>query len=112
MKTKSPLIPVGVVGAEEIHPIVFKSNILAKTIGVPYIPITPTFPWLGLLGCIPFPTKWAMHFGKPIEFSKYSTKAIEDELLIHKLSEKVRTKIQEIIFDFKRNDEKEGTWRF
>lgn len=98
MQTQSPLIPVGVVGAEEIHPIVIKSNILAKTIGVPYIPITPTFPLLGLLGCIPLPTKWSIHFGEPIEFAGYSPKAIQDELLVHKLSEKVRIQIQEIIF--------------
>ena len=99
MKTKSPLIPVGVTGAEEIHPIIFKSNILAKTIGLPYIPITPTFPFLGLLGCIPFPTKWAMHFGKPISFERHGIKAIDDELLIHKLSEQVRSEIQNIIID-------------
>lgn len=102
MKTKSPLIPVGVVGAEEIHPIIFKSNILAKTIGVPYIPITPTFPWLGLLGVIPLPTKWSIHFGKPIKFDDYGLDEMEDDLLIHKLSEKVRGEIQEIIFDLLR----------
>ncbi|MBI4411395.1 MAG: acyltransferase family protein [Deltaproteobacteria bacterium] len=102
MKTNAPLIPVGVVGAEEIHPIMMKSNILAKTIGVPYIPITPTFPLLGLLGCIPLPSKWSIHFGEPIRFDSYGPKAMDDELLIHKLSEKVRMNIQEIIFDLLR----------
>ncbi len=99
MKTQSPLIPVAVVGAEEIHPILFKSNVLAKTIGVPYIPITPTFPLLGLLGCVPFPTKWSIHFGEPITYSQYREDTLEDELLIHKLSEKVRTKIQNMIME-------------
>jgi len=99
MKTESPLIPVGIIGAEEIHPILAKSNILAKTIGIPYLPITPTFPLLGPLGFIPLPSKWALHFGKPISFKGYDPKAIEDELLVHKLSEKVRGQIQEIIFD-------------
>lgn len=102
MKTNSPLIPVGVVGAEEIHPVILKSNILAKTIGIPYIPITPTFPLLGLLGMIPFPTKWYIHFGKPIHVKDHGPKAIQDDLLIHKLSERVRTDIQEIIFDLLR----------
>ena len=99
MKTQSPLIPVGVVGAEEIHPILFKSNVLAKTIGLPYIPITPTFPLLGLLGLIPFPSQWSIHFGKPITFSQYGPEALDDDMLIHKLSEKVRGQIQQIIFD-------------
>lgn len=99
IKTQSPLIPVGIVGAEEIHPILFKSNTLAKTIGVPYIPITPTFPFLGLLGAVPFPTKWSIHFGKPVSFQKYRRKTLDDEITIHKLSEMVRGEIQDILFD-------------
>lgn len=97
--TQSPLIPVGIVGAEEIHPIIVKSNILAKTIGVPYLPITPTFPLLGLLGCIPLPSKWAIHFGKPIHFNQYNKSVLNDEITIHKLSEKVRGEIQQILID-------------
>lgn len=103
INTKSPLIPVGIVGAEEIHPILFKSNTLAKTMGIPYLPITPTFPFLGLMGMIPFPSKWSIHFGKPIHFDDYSAKALDDEILIHKLSEKVRGKIQHIIIDLLKN---------
>lgn len=99
LQTKSPLIPVGIVGAEEIHPIIFKSNIMAKTIGVPYIPITPTFPLLGLLGLIPFPTKWSIHFGKPISFNKYPAETLKDDLTIHKLSENVRNNIQSILYE-------------
>ncbi|MBU0506035.1 1-acyl-sn-glycerol-3-phosphate acyltransferase, partial [bacterium] len=99
MQTKSPLIPVGIVGAEEIHPIIYKSNILAKTLHIPYLPITPTFPWLGLLGTIPFPTKWHIHFGKPMSFEKYKKADLENELLVHKLSEKVRGEIQNILVD-------------
>ncbi len=99
MNTKSPLIPVGIVGAEEIHPVIFKSNILAKSIGVPYIPITPTFPLLGLAGTLPLPTKWHIHFGEPISFGHHSKKETEDELLIHKLSEDVRGKIQSILVE-------------
>lgn len=97
MRVKSPLIPVGVVGAEEIHPIIFKSNTLAKAIGVPYIPITPTFPLLGLLGVIPFPSRWSIHFGKPMQFDQYPPEAVDDDLLIHRLSETVRNDIQNIL---------------
>lgn len=99
MRTKTPIIPAAIVGAEEIHPIIFKSNILAKTIGLPYIPITPTFPLLGLLGCIPLPSKWSIHFGKTIDFGKFTPKEVEDDLLIHKLSERIRGEIQEIIIE-------------
>jgi len=99
MSTQSPLVPVAVVGAEEIHPIIFKSNILAKMIGVPYIPITPTFPLLGLLGCVPLPTKWFIQFGKPVSFEKHGPEALDDDLLIHQLSEDVRNRIQDMIVE-------------
>lgn len=99
IKTKTPLIPVGIVGAEEIHPIVGKSNILSKTIGVPYIPITPTFPLLGILGIIPLPTKWYIHFGKPMRLEDYPPDTLDDELRIHELSEKVREEIQKILIE-------------
>ena len=61
-----PLLPVAIVGAEEIHPIVGKITSLAAPLGIPYIPITPTFPWLGPLGLLPVPTKWTIQIGAPI----------------------------------------------
>lgn len=67
---KIPVIPVGVVGAEEIHPIIHREEKLAKIVGLPFIPITPTFPWLGPLGLLPLPTKWIISFGKPISPNK------------------------------------------
>jgi 1-acyl-sn-glycerol-3-phosphate acyltransferase len=61
-----PMIPVAIVGAEEIHPIVGKLTTLSAPLGLPYIPITPTFPWLGPLGLLPVPTKWTIQIGAPI----------------------------------------------
>ena len=48
------LVPVGIVGAEEAHPILFKSHTAARMLGLPFIPITPTFPLLGPLGLLRF----------------------------------------------------------
>jgi 1-acyl-sn-glycerol-3-phosphate acyltransferase len=61
-----PLLPVAIVGAEEIHPVIGKITKLAEPLGLPYIPITPTFPWLGPLGLLPVPTKWTIQIGAPI----------------------------------------------
>jgi 1-acyl-sn-glycerol-3-phosphate acyltransferase len=61
-----PMIPVAIVGAEEIHPVVGKVTALAAPLGIPYIPITPTFPWLGPLGLLPVPTKWTIQIGTPV----------------------------------------------
>jgi 1-acyl-sn-glycerol-3-phosphate acyltransferase len=61
-----PIIPVAIVGAEETHPVVGKLTRLAKPLGIPYIPITPTFPLLGPLGLLPVPAKWSIHIAEPI----------------------------------------------
>jgi 1-acyl-sn-glycerol-3-phosphate acyltransferase len=61
-----PMIPVAIVGAEEIHPVVAKLTTLSAPLGLPYIPITPTFPWLGPLGLLPVPTKWTIQIGEPV----------------------------------------------
>ena len=52
LKSDAPIIPTAVVGAEEIHPMLSKVTWLAKSIGIPYIPVTPTFPFLGPLGLV------------------------------------------------------------
>jgi 1-acyl-sn-glycerol-3-phosphate acyltransferase len=64
-----PVVPVAVVGAEEIYPLVGRAEGVGKLFGMPYVPITPFFPILGLLGTLPLPTKWFMKFGKPIRLT-------------------------------------------
>jgi len=61
-----PITPVAIVGAEEIHPMLGKLTSLPRRIGIPYIPITPTFPLLGPLGLLPIPTKWTIEIGRPL----------------------------------------------
>ena len=53
----APLVPVGIVGAEEIYPMIANARPLAERLGWPDFPITPTFPWLGLLGLLPLPAR-------------------------------------------------------
>jgi 1-acyl-sn-glycerol-3-phosphate acyltransferase len=89
-----PLIPVAIVGAEEIHPVIGKITALAEPIGLPYIPITPTFPWLGPLGLLPVPTKWTIKIGPPI-----APPAPGDGAGTARVAEEVRTAIDGMIAD-------------
>ena len=66
LRTGVPIVPLSVVGAEEIYPLVGNVPALARLLGVPYIPITPFFPLLGPLGLVPLPSKWLLEFGEPI----------------------------------------------
>lgn len=97
MRTKAPIIPAAVIGAEEIHPLIWKSQIFAKTLGLPYIPFTPTFPWLGPLGLVPLPSKWRIVFGEPVSFARFKRSDAENERLVKKHAEAIRNSIQETI---------------
>lgn len=97
LKTHAPLIPVAVVGAEETYISLHKSNLMAKLTGFPYFPISPTFPWLGLLGFIPLPTKWYIDIGEPILTSGRHPKAENNLMLVSQLTDQVRNVVQEMI---------------
>ncbi|MFH1654756.1 MAG: lysophospholipid acyltransferase family protein [Pseudomonadota bacterium] len=96
LETGAPIIPCAVIGAEEIHPIIWKSEKWGKAFGLPFFPITVTFPWLGPLGLIPFPTKWTIYFGKPIHF-KEPAKARFDKKTVDHLTLKVKEQVQHMI---------------
>jgi len=66
MSAGVPVIPVAVVGAEEIYPMIGRAESVGQALGMPYVPITPFFPALGLLGALPLPTKWSIRIGRPI----------------------------------------------
>ncbi len=89
-----PLLPVAIVGAEEIHPVIGKITRFAEPLGIPYIPITPTFPWLGPLGLLPVPTKWTIQIGAPIAPPRPG-----DEAGTTRVAEEVRSAIDGMIAD-------------
>ncbi len=98
LKTRAPIIPVAVVGAEETYISLAKSNVMAKLTGFPYFPISPTFPWTGLLGFVPLPTKWFIDFGEPIPTGKYKAGSEQNLMLVSQLTDQVRNVVQEMIF--------------
>lgn len=93
LRTRSPIIPVAVVGAEEATPMVARLTWLARAVGLPHLPLTPT-------GLIPLPSKWRIRFGEPIDLAReHPIEASEDRLLVSRLADAVRTQIQKIIND-------------
>jgi len=96
LKSDAPIVPVSIVGAEEIYPLLYKSHVLARPLSLPFIPFTPLFPWLGPLGTIPLPTKWTIEFGEPIYFDS-SQKDLQDDIKINQETEKLREKIQAML---------------
>jgi len=97
LETRVPIIPIGIVGPEEAHPILFKWNAPARAVGLPFLPVTPTFPLLGPLGLLPLPTKWVIRIGEPISIDHLAPDAVRDELLISRMNEELRSTIQVLI---------------
>ena len=94
LRTGTPIVPVAVVGAEETNPMLFRVEVLSKALGLPYLPVTPTFPALGPLGLAPAPTKWRIVFGDVISLDGQGAEAADDEILVGRLAERVRATIQ------------------
>ena len=97
LRTGTPIIPCAIVGPEEAMPLLFKIENFAKLAGVPYVPVTPVFPLLGPIGLLPAPTRWFFEFGAPILFDAYGPDAVNDDVLVGRLSERVRATIQTMI---------------
>lgn len=97
IRTKAPIVPVSVVGAEEIYPTLARADWIGAPIGSPFFPLTPLWPWLGLAGLLPLPTKWSLHFGKPVSTAEYAPRDAENFLLVQRLTARVRDEIQETL---------------
>ncbi len=97
----APIVPVAVVGAEEIYPLLGRVRALGKLLGAPYLPVTPFFPLLGPLGLIPLPTKWQIRFGKPIVLAPTSRSRL-DGTAVRVIAEQVRRRVQGMLRDLLR----------
>jgi 1-acyl-sn-glycerol-3-phosphate acyltransferase len=98
LRTGVPIVPLSVVGAEEIYPLVGNMPSLARLLGLPYVPVTPLFPWLGPLGMVPLPSKWLMEFGEPIRTDEYDDGAADDPMLVFNVTDQVRETIQQSLY--------------
>jgi 1-acyl-sn-glycerol-3-phosphate acyltransferase len=97
LRTGSPIVPVAVVGSEEIYPMLANLRRVARLLGFPYFPVTPTFPALGPLGAIPLPSKWLIEFCPPIETAQLGPDAVLDPMVLFDLTDQVRDTIQRTV---------------
>jgi 1-acyl-sn-glycerol-3-phosphate acyltransferase len=98
LKAGVPIVPCSIIGAEEIYPILGNVKTLARLLGLPYVPVTPTFPWLGPLGAIPLPSKWIIEFGEPVATDGYGAGSADDPMLVFNLTDQVRETIQHTLY--------------
>jgi len=97
LRTATPMVPVAILGGEETNPMLARVEYLTRALGLPYLPVTPTFPLLGPIGLLPAPTKWKIFFGEPIDLSGHGAESADDEILVGRLTEQVRSAIQAML---------------
>jgi 1-acyl-sn-glycerol-3-phosphate acyltransferase len=95
IRAGAPIIPVSVVGSEEIYPMIADLGPVADVFGLPYFPVTPTFPLLGPLGMVPLPSKWRIQFHEPVRTDLCAPEDAADQRLVMTLNDHVRDTVQE-----------------
>jgi 1-acyl-sn-glycerol-3-phosphate acyltransferase len=98
IRAQAPIVPISVIGSEEIYPMLGNIEPIAKLTGFPYFPLTPLFPALGLLGTLPLPSKWRIQFHEPVRTDLIPPDGAEDANLVMTLSDQIRDTIQEGIY--------------
>jgi len=88
LQTKTPIVPIAVIGAEEQIPVIANFKDLGEKLGLPALPI-PAVPAI-------LPTKYRIYFGKPFYFEENEETTNEDVL---SYVNQVKDKIQEMIND-------------
>lgn len=93
-----PVIPVAIVGAEEIYPMLADLKPIARLLGLPYFPVTPLFPWFGPLGALPLPSRWIITYGAPIVPEAVTPDESQDPMAVFNFADRVRDEIQQMLY--------------
>ena len=93
LRTQSPIIPVAIVGAEEVHMLLADIRPLARLLGWPYFPI--------VVSTLPLPARIYIRFGEPIRLDA-TPEAAADQGVVDRLNREVRAALQALIDDTRR----------
>jgi 1-acyl-sn-glycerol-3-phosphate acyltransferase len=98
LRARTPIIPTAVVGTDDQAPILHDFQGLAKRLGLPALPITPTFPLLGPIGLLPYPVRYRIVYGEPMAIhERFGPEDAEDPRLVRYLARQVRHRVQQLV---------------
>ena len=98
LRAGAPIVPMAVIGSDDQTPILYDLKPLARALGLPVAPITPTFPWLGPLGLLPYPVRYKIVYGEPLAFhERFGPEGADDARLVHYLARQVRRAVQQLV---------------
>lgn len=98
LRARAPIVPVAFIGSDDQTPILYDLKPLAKWLGLPVAPITPTFPLLGPLGLLPYPVSYKIVYGEPLCYhERFGPEGADDARLVRYLANQVRRAVQVLI---------------
>jgi 1-acyl-sn-glycerol-3-phosphate acyltransferase len=98
LRARAPVIPMAVIGSDDQTPILYDVKPLARALGLPVAPLTPTFPWFGPLGLLPYPVRYRIVYGEPLAFhERFGPEGADDARLVLYLARQVRRAVQQLI---------------
>jgi 1-acyl-sn-glycerol-3-phosphate acyltransferase len=98
LRARAPIVPVAFVGSDDQTPILYDVKPLARRLGLPVAPITPTFPWLGPLGLLPYPVGYRVVYGEPLAYhERFGPEGADDARLVRYLANQVRRAVQMLV---------------
>ncbi len=98
LRARAPIVPMAIIGSDDQMPILFDLPRLANLLGLPMLPVTPTFPWLGPLGLLPYPVRYRIVYGEPLVFhERFGPDAARDARLVQHLTQQVRRTVQQLM---------------
>ncbi len=98
LRARAPIVPTAFVGSDDQAPILYDVKPLARRLGLPVAPITPTFPWLGPLGLLPYPVRYRIRYGEPLRFhERFGPEGARDARLVRYLANQVRRSVQQLV---------------
>jgi 1-acyl-sn-glycerol-3-phosphate acyltransferase len=86
LRAQAPIIPCGVLGGREVHPVVGMPAVVGRRLALP------------LFGPLPLPSKWLIVCGEPI-VEGHPPEAADDRALVLSLSDRVRETIQGLVHE-------------
>jgi 1-acyl-sn-glycerol-3-phosphate acyltransferase len=98
LRARAPIVPVAFIGSDDQTPILYDLKPVAKRLGLPVAPITPTFPLLGPMGLLPYPVSYRIVYGEPLRFhERFGPEGADDARLVRTLANQVRRSVQVLI---------------
>lgn len=94
MRAGAPIVPVAIMGSEDVHPALFTSKRLAQLVRMvfPQQRVDEMAVWLNP---IPLPVRWQIRFLEPIDVGPATDQP--DRLTVLEVAEEVRTRVQKTL---------------